>query len=51
MYDSRHNELEKLMNLMPSTAILLRDGIEVVVPIEEVKINDIVIVNKKRYKQ
>jgi len=36
--------IEKLMNLMPSTAILLRDGIEVVVPIEEVKINDIVIV-------
>ncbi len=36
--------IEKLMNLMPSTAILLKDGQEVVVPIEDVQMNDIVVV-------
>lgn len=36
--------IEKLMNLMPSTATVLIDGQEVVVAIEDVQIGDIVIV-------
>lgn len=36
--------IEKLMNLMPSTATVLVDGQEIVVPIEEVQVGDIVIV-------
>lgn len=36
--------IEKLMNLMPSTATVLVDGQEIVVPIEDVQLGDIVIV-------
>ena len=36
--------IEKLMNLMPSTATVLKDGREVIMPIEEVLVDDIVIV-------
>lgn len=36
--------IEKLMNLMPSTATVLVDGQETVVPIEDVQLGDIVIV-------
>lgn len=36
--------IEKLAQLMPSTAIVLKDGQETVVPVEDLKINDIVIV-------
>lgn len=36
--------IEKLMNLMPSTATILVDGQEVVVPIEDVQVGDTVIV-------
>lgn len=38
--------LTKLMDLAPKKAILLKDGQEVEVPIEEVKVNDIVVVKK-----
>lgn len=38
--------LTKLMDLAPKKAILLKDGQEVEVPIEDVKVNDIVIVKK-----
>ena len=36
--------LKKLMSLAPSTATVIRDGKEVVIPIEQVKIDDIFIV-------
>ena len=36
--------IEKLMNLMPTTATLLKDGQEVVVSIEDVQVGDIVVV-------
>ncbi|MEG0365709.1 MAG: heavy metal translocating P-type ATPase [Coprobacillus sp.] len=36
--------IEKLMNLMPSTAIVLRDGEEVVISVDEIEIDDIVVV-------
>jgi Cu+-exporting ATPase len=36
--------IEKLMNLMPTSAIVLKDNQEVVVDIEDVKVDDIVIV-------
>lgn len=36
--------IEKLMKLMPSTATVLKDGQEIVMAIEDVKIDDIVIV-------
>lgn len=36
--------IEKLMNLSPKTAIVLREKIEKIIPIEEVKLGDIVIV-------
>lgn len=36
--------IEKLMNLMPSTAVVLKDGIEVVVDIKDVRADDIVVV-------
>lgn len=36
--------IEKLMNLMPSTAVILKDGQEIVVDIDDVQVNDIVIV-------
>lgn len=36
--------IEKLMNLMPSTATILKDNQEIVVPIDDVQIDDIVIV-------
>lgn len=36
--------IEKLMNLMPSTAIVLKDDKEVIVDIKDVRINDIIVV-------
>ncbi|MEG0592109.1 MAG: heavy metal translocating P-type ATPase [Coprobacillus sp.] len=36
--------IEKLMNLMPSTAIVLRNGEEVVISVDEIEIDDIVVV-------
>ena len=36
--------IEKLVHLMPSTAIVLQDDVEKVVPIDDVKVDDIVIV-------
>ena len=36
--------IEKLMGLMPSTATILKDGQEVVVSIDDLKINDILVV-------
>lgn len=36
--------IEKLMNLMPSTAVVLKDGLEVVVDIKDVRADDIVVV-------
>lgn len=38
------NALKKLMSLAPATATVMRDGKEVVIPIEQVKIEDIFIV-------
>ncbi len=38
------NALKKLMSLAPATATVMRDGKEVVIPIEQVKIDDIFIV-------
>lgn len=40
--------IEKLMNLMPSTAVILKDGQEIVVDIDDVQVNDIVIVKSGR---
>lgn len=36
--------IEKLMNLRPTNAIILQDGQEVIVPIEQVQVGDIVVV-------
>ena len=36
--------IKKLMGLAPKTAIIIRDGIEVEIPIEEVEVGDIVVV-------
>lgn len=38
--------IEHLMDLVPKTAILLKDGKEIEIPIEQVKINDILIIKK-----
>lgn len=38
------NALKGLLNLQPKTAVLLRDGEEVTVPVEEVKVGDIYVV-------
>ena len=38
------NALKGLLNLQPKTAVLLRDGNEVTVPIEEVRVDDIYVV-------
>ncbi len=38
------NALKGLLNLQPKTAVLLRDGNEVTVPVEEVRIGDIYVV-------
>lgn len=38
--------LEKLMDLSPKMALVLKDGKEVIVPIENVRVNDIVIIKK-----
>lgn len=36
--------ISKLMDLRPKTAVILRDGLEVTVPIEEVQVGDLVVV-------
>ncbi|ERJ12019.1 heavy metal translocating P-type ATPase [Haloplasma contractile] len=36
--------IRKLMELSPKTAVIVRDGIEVTIPVEEVEVDDIIIV-------
>lgn len=38
--------IEKLMNLVPKTAIIIKDNNELEIPVENVKLNDIIIVKK-----
>ena len=38
--------IERLMDLVPKTAIILKDNKEIEIPVEQVKINDIIIIKK-----